>query len=434
MQTHDQGRGARAGSAGQGQQHSTGAAATANPSARSAMNYAVLVQAEGDAMSECAAPEVAQQVRPPGPAFGPVVPGRDGWMIKTSTEETYRSRVAGLWRAAAQQQARASGDPDTPALIKPIDVVHYLQWRSQPQAGLAPISESTWQSYRSALLWDFARSQRPEFILACEALQALPYPSTHERRAQIDRMQDGGSRRHRRGIPKSDLHRLIDQLGAMNRHQRWGARVQYWLQAAIATGLRPREWEYARWADEDQALLLSPTLKTTADTPAIARPYRLSVARINGDSPHTETPTHLPMRAVPVEARDRIFVAQHLLAIQQARQTGFTFDDYQTYCRQTLWRACRRLWNGAKSYSLYQGRHQFAANSRSKFCREELALVMGHMNRSDGSTSSRHYAGASRAHPRSAVARQQATSAEAPIVAPQCDPQAIQVTGARTSQ
>jgi len=350
-----------------------------------------------------------------GPAFGEVTQGRDGWLIKKSTEETYRARVASLWRAAAERKARLSGELEAPALIKPIDVVHYLKYRGLPQPGLPSLAESTWRAYRSALLWDFSRSNHPEFILACRELEQAVYPiidhSGAAATAQTD-MFDAAqaaqaaqkAARQKRGIPKADLVRLIDQLGGMNRHMKWGARVQYWLQAAIATGLRPGEWEFARWADDRQELLLAPILKAKADVPATVRHHRIAMASTHGTPVHKEPPTHLQMRAVPVEPSDRIFVAQHLYSIRQAAEMGFTFEEYQNYCRQTLWRACRQLWDGKKSYSLYQCRHQFSANSRSKMSRDELAAAMGHIRR--GSTAS--YAGADRAHGKSPIAQRAA--------------------------
>jgi hypothetical protein len=334
---------------------------------------------------------------PQGPAFGEVSVGRDGWLIKQTTEDAYRMRVAGLWRAAAARSARLSGELEAPALIKPIDVVHYLNWRAAPQAGLPALAESTWYAYRSALLWDFARNKSGEFALACSALEAARFPRAwHDEQDGFGENPNAPRKKlenQKRGIPKSDLNRLIDQLGSMNRHMKWGARVQYWIQAAVATGLRPGEWEFARWADESQTLLLAPTIKAKADTPAVHRRRRLNESTQDGASPHQAVPTHLRMRAIPVEPSDRLFVAQHMLAIQQVSDR-FSFEDYQTYCRQTLWRACKRLWGGEKAYTLYLCRHQFSANARGKMSREDLVAAMGHSRRD----SAKSYAGWEKAH------------------------------------
>jgi integrase len=345
------------------------------------------------------------------PEFGAVVPGRDGWLIKESTAQSYRKRAERLWRAAAEKKARLSGDLEAPALIKPKDVVEYLQWRRLPQPGLPPISEATWYSYRSALLWDFSRTQEPEFSLACKELESLAISGKDD---------NGGAPAAPRynkkgGIKAADLTRLIDQLGTMNRKRGWGRRTQYWLQAGIATGLRPGEWEFARWADEAQNLLIAPTFKVKASPAAYARassgpqgqegslePQAATTPNqeISGPLSTTparrpEPPSHYPLRAVPVEPGDRLFVAEHLNSIQEAAEAGCNFEMYQEYCRQTLWRACRQLWGGTKLYALYQARHQFSANSRGKMSKDDLAVALGHSRKS---TSARWYAGHLEAH------------------------------------
>jgi len=368
-------------------------------------------------------------------SFGEVRTGRDGWLIKESTAATYRTRANRLWRDAAERKARLKGDLEAPAIIKPMDVVDYLNWRRLQQPGLPPISQATWLSYRSALLWDFSRTKEPEFALACSALERMTYQgggSTQDRPIEAPEVQ-------KTGIKKADLARLIDQLGTMNRGggsssrnrvKNWGRRTQFFLQAGIATGLRPGEWEYARWADEHQNLLIAPTLKVKASPAAYARPRWLE---LTGQDPTQEDvpqqgtapedlvhpPKHLPLRAIPVEPADRFYVAGHLSSIREAADLGLSFREYQEYCRHALWRACRQLWGGTKRYSLYHSRHQFSANARGKLSPDELATLMGHSRRS---TASQHYADARHAHRRSSGAmkhgQQQAAQELAPIDAP----------------
>jgi hypothetical protein len=333
-----------------------------------------------------------------GPEFGEVAVGRGGWAIKVSTVEAYQRRANTLWRAAAERKARLAGDPEAPALIKPIEVVEYLNWRLHPQHGLNPLEESTWRAYRSALLWDFSRTKDPEFDLACKELERLKEPRPPQGTSDIDGAgpSDEATTRSpnkRRGIRPADLVRLVDQLGAMNRHKKWGVRTQYWIQAGIATGLRPGEWEHARWADDARNLLIAPTLKVKASPAAYAR-----AGQDAPDQDHEhETPRSLPLRAIAVEPVDQMYVEGHLICIREGLATGMTFKAYQNYCRQTLWRACRQLWGGKKLYSLYNARHQFSANSRGKLSPDELANAMGHVRRAN---TSRDYADARHAYRR----------------------------------
>jgi hypothetical protein len=337
-------------------------------------------------------PSTSEAPNDAGPEFGGVALGRGGWAIKVSTVEAYQRRANTLWRAASERKARLSGDPDSPALIKPMEVVEYLNWRLHPQPGLTPLERSTWMAYRSALLWDFSRTKDPEFGLACQELERLKEPRSAQNESSPDDVSltdeahtQGPNKR--RGIPLSDLVRLVDQLGAMNRHKKWGVRTQYWIQAGIATGLRPGEWQHARWADEAKNLLIAPTFKVKASPAAYARAGQDAP----DDVQDQDNPRSLPLRAIGVETSDQMYVEGHLICIREGLAEGMSFKAYQNYCRQTLWRACRQLWGGKKLYSLYNARHQFSANSRGKLSPDELANAMGHVRRAN---TSRDYADA----------------------------------------
>jgi integrase len=340
------------------------------------------------------------------PQFGEVVIGRGGWPIKDSTRSSYERHANRLWQGAKQRNARFFGEG---VPVKPMDVVHHLNSICLPLNGVCEISEQTWMTYRTALLWDLSRSQDPEFVFACKELEAMRVPSRDpsEGALLVGELDFGIAvdempvkTRRRKGIRESDLKRLIDQLGTMNRPGpkggRWGMRTQWWIQAGIATGLRPGEWEHAEWADDSHTLLLAPTSKVKASPPAYARS---SVLDASDTQPGLFVPNNLPVREIPVDPSDSTFVEQHLAAIHEVVGKEMPFKQYQEYCRQTLWRACRRLWAGKKTYSLYSARHQFSANSRGKMTRDQLAQVLGHSRRD----TARFYAGAREAYRRSGV-------------------------------
>jgi len=336
-----------------------------------------------------------------GPAFGPVSAGKDGWLIKDSTAAQYTKVATRLWRLASIRKAHMNGDFEAPALVTPSEVVDYLIARARPQDGLPAFSQNTWNSYRSALLWELSKQESAEFAQALKRLEDITvWPRRHGDQA-VEGAEALAANNRKRGIPKADLARLVDHLGQMNRHRGWGARVQWWLEAAIATGLRPGEWEFTRWADSSHTLLLAPTYKAKADTPAAMRrglkKSDLATTPAAAQLLH-ETPTRLSMRAIPVDPSDKIYVQQHLQSIEQAAEEGVPFKAYHEYCRQTLWRACKQLWGNQKAYALYQARHQFSANSRGKLSRQDLAAVMGHSLYENRARSGAKYAGASMAH------------------------------------
>lgn len=366
------------------------------------------------AAAELPTPDVSPSHSTQGPAFGPVVAGRDGWLIRESTRDLYQDRVRWIWRSTASSMG---SDPEAGAIITPMDVVEHFIRRGRGDPGVLPLKLSSWLAYRSALLWDFSRHPHlGEYVVALRTLEDSrhPVPELATKMQTIARKQ----RAEKSAIPRKDLKALLDELGGMNRFRQWGAKVQYWLQAGIATGIRPGEWEHTRWGDADKTWLLAPTYKEKADIPSTLRRRTLIDAAEQGRSPdeiHKPAREHLAMRAIPIDSSDRILVIMHMLAIEEAAARGTPFTKYQDYCRQTLWRACRRLWE-TKRYGLYNARHQFSANSKQRLSPEEVGQLMGH---TDARASHRHYAPAKRAYKKGAEQKNTQRPLDAETVAGQ---------------
>lgn len=336
-----------------------------------------------------------------GPEFGPVHEGRGGWLIKESTRAFYETQARRIWRAAARDLAAEAG-----AVITPMHVVDHLVKRGRGEAGVDSLKLSSWTAYRAALLWDF--SQHPnlaEYALAVRVLEECRHPRPEL--AEEMRARDHKDRVEKRGIPRGDLRKLIDQLGAMGRTVHWGARTQHWVLAGIATGIRPGEWEHTRWVDKDvMTWLFAPNSKEKADIPSTIRQRVAISAVMEGrslDSVHKPLKENLSMRVVPVDAIDRMVINAHLSSIAAAAEKGLSFTDYYNYCRTTLWRACKVIWNGKLNYSLYNARHQYSADVKRKLTPEEIAERMGHNN---PRAARRHYASASEAHKGAGVMKQ----------------------------
>lgn len=295
---------------------------------------------------------------------------------KPDTENAYTYRVQLLWR---QAQAARTTDYEDPPLLTPTQVVEFLIWRSRE------VQYRTWMLYRSALIWDFGR--RAEQSGYAEALQLLQQSrfGFDQKEPRTERLRK--SRSAKRGIPKSDLVHLLDKLGTMNRTVGWGARTQYWLHAAIASGLRPGEWERASWSDEGKTLLMVETSKRKEDVAAFHRDNPEMAEKLRA-AKQNQVPR---VRAVPIDPADRLYVDLHLAAI---RGSGVSFRSYYDNCRAILWDACRQIWKGKKLYSLYSGRHQFSANHKAEYPLADTAEVMGH----ESDRSSLEYASAKHAH------------------------------------
>ena len=290
-----------------------------------------------------------------------------------STEDQYRYRVGLLWRQATEAR---TPDPQQPPLIKLTDVVDYLIERSR---SLRP---ATWGIYRSALLFCFGElaGSDKNYAEAHDRLsQSRDSTGPRGRRSSSGHQDTPPLRAFRSGktgIPKNDLTMLLDQLGLQNRTAGWGARAQYWLLATLATGVRPNEWEEASWGDQEKTWLLAPNSKRKIDVPAF---NRTDAEQGEAEAEQQEEgaegePAAKTFRAIPVGSESRVFVDLHLSSLNSS---GVAFQAYYNNCRTAIWSACKKIWKGKKSYSLYSARHQYSANSKAAYPIGDVAELMG---------------------------------------------------------
>jgi len=139
-----------------------------------------------------------------------------------------------------------------------------------------------------------------------------------------------------------------------------------WLRAGLATGLRPCEWEKARWQDQAQGKLLVLTAKRKLGTyalPAIA---------------------HLPVqkestRIVTINPEDIDWVSKHMQCVRTHLLTQEPFRTYYNNNRIYLWSVCKELFGDSRPpFTLYMMRGQFAANrKKSGQPPQDLASEMG---------------------------------------------------------
>ena len=333
----------------------------------------------------------------PGRAEYPaVVLGTNGWRIQASTAAVYADRTNRLWKAAEIELTK--GDPEALLVVTPTMVVEHLA-RRRPGIGQPEgqrLSEKSWGSYRGALLWVF--SQKPhiiEYAMAVRMLETLRYSDE----ADVEELKAARKRLRasHKGIPIPDFKQLLDELAGMNRTVGWGSRVQFWLHAGFASGLRPGEWTDVRWADQDlKNTLLVNTSKGKADLPPAARAKARALAAEQGLDPMSvHKPLKIQQRAVPIDPADQRWVELHLDSIAEARESGIDFAHYFEYCRQYLHRACRRIWGNSKCYSLNDARHQYAANQKRVLPPDEVARRMGHTT---AQSTNRRYAAPRHAH------------------------------------
>lgn len=303
------------------------------------------------------------------------------------------------------------------------------------------LTDGTKATYRAAIMWalkqpdiDFLPSVRESGLELIRAFNPRKGAAQEIKR---------NARVKARAIAEQDLGPLLNGLlAARGSPQSWGTKTTAWLNAGIATGARPGEWETAYWFDRDRRILRLPNSKlkkqavfdwqhiperllnrADADLASMAeadlenvsvvitaaRRQSEALARNLAFFDHAEAQTDttneaaidslrrlrawelrnagLAWRDIEVPARWVGAVDAHLTNVQQYLAAAYddrSFERFFDGCRAALRKACLRAFKDGRLYSLYDTRSTAAA------------MVMGHYKKRKR-TLSENYAGSDRA-------------------------------------
>lgn len=321
-----------------------------------------------------------------------------------STEQQYRTLARQIERQTAAalypHDKDEEGFLDTAHCLPTEILAEFTRWAKDKQRG-------TFDVYRAAMLWAFSQGifhDRPEARECYLAVREMRSSAPRVGKANRDVL-------HPISIPQADLDRLVNHLLANNKKKNLGVFTQDWLFAGIATGLRPSEWEFAELQEYPQPSGKTHyALKVKNSKRKAAVPVNMQIEAARQEFPleeihsifdaeelgaahiSTETPEY---RFIPLDQRDAIWVAGHLQNIRKHLDSGEPFEKYYDACRKCLLRTCQKVFKGKKVYTLYVMRHQFAANAKAKYSREQVAALMGH---SDIASANKYYASKRHGH------------------------------------
>lgn len=362
-----------------------------------------------------------------------------------------------LLTMATEAGRQWSADPQYAATEA--DIQHLAVGQMTQQMLASDKSPATKANYRSAILWACGD---PEVIKPSEevdravALLRAFKKCDHVRSTQSTRK----TRSKGRSIPQADLGPLLNALLSGSRTKEWwGAKTTVWLNAAIASGARPGEWEAAHWLDEDSGVLRLPNLKLKKHVPFadawVHAPRRFvdqaivsleaMAAQENNEAAsaalrrHRELRTggstemrlerqihyertlaesaevtamdtfirwrawelrndELAWRDIVIERHWHLDVRAHMSQVRTylAHGGSNTFERYFNNCRRAMQVASRLAFPDGRLYSLYDARSTAVANARVGIGARESAAAFGHYA-GDGRTLNSNYASAARA-------------------------------------
>jgi hypothetical protein len=302
------------------------------------------------------------------------------YAISKGTVANYEKIVRKLQQYSEEKRAN-DGSMTEWYTVSPKDLVTDLVARAE----LLP---STITTYKYALLWHLRQNEH-----IAEYKEALDMLKAHAEQAKKEK---AGKRPvgnwKRKAIPKADLNALIEQLTEMSSGRKavWAGRTQRWVLAGLATGVRPIEWLRTSWVDESKTAIRVAGSKVKEDVPGFMR----------GSENEEDYIPKETERTIPIlNEADRLAVDAHMESIRlEVIDGSLSFERYRSICGVTIHRACKKLWDGKKTYSLYSARKQFSANARAEFGEVRAAELMGH-SRPD-TPSAAAYGSASQAYSR----------------------------------
>lgn len=285
-----------------------------------------------------------------------IIPGQPAPTRTPETLANYARVMETLFRGTFAHLNKIPADAyEVPA---PSEILDYMD------AKIASWRPSTINQYKAAFTCWLEESERTapgnhEFTAAWARLNEMR-PITPKKE-----IPPRNSAKKQKTIQIGDIADLA--RAALNSETQWELPAVRFLQASIATGLRPIEWAQAYFQDPETLVVRN--------------------------AKHTNGRGRGPFRSVTIPKDHWLFDAthEHYSNIQDWAAAGGNYRSYYVTCRSTLYRLQKKLWpKRAKLYSLYSGRHQFSANLKATDATTtEVAEAMGHKSER---TAQKHYA------------------------------------------
>lgn len=289
--------------------------------------------------------------------------------VDTGTAEAYRRRYLGLERQARSDLAMDQGE-----FLSPQSFAAWLIGKR------AKVTRATWYQYRAACLWCLEREGVPGAHEAVEMIRGAAAPSRGDKAQRVRAAKA-------KVITQVDLDFFIEACNGTKSAQI--TLIGVILTASIVAGLRPREWVSASLSDTPPR----PPGQEQLDHPFFQKGPWLTVQNAKTTQGRSFGPVrHLNLG--PLNPSELVLVETCIAQVADAVGGDRTaWPDVEELLIKAMWRKTRSLWpRRATHYTLYSGRHTFAARAKQFFSQAEVAALMGHIS---DETAGRHYGRAS---------------------------------------
>ena len=285
-------------------------------------------------------------------------------MQKTSRSESTKENYENKARQLCQRVATEYGLP-SPHQVSPLTVVDTLISRK------STISRNTWKYYKASLRYLFEKQMAENEDLATkEELFAAIELLTSESSSGAMKKGVASSAKKAKSVPEKDFQALVNFLSVNAENHKYAAILRTWILAARITGLRPSEWQHCGFIYDPEGNELLRVKNAKFTNGRGNGEYR--TLNISGLQPHERQAIHDMIEMIDIVTNDIPFPE-----LQSA------VSDYMSY-------AVRKCLGHRKQYpSLYSLRHQFSADIKNQFSKQEVAALLGHAS---DETAGNHYA------------------------------------------
>jgi hypothetical protein len=241
--------------------------------------------------------------------------------------------------------------------MEDIDPRDFANWL----LGLKPfISPNTWRPYRAAALATVQSMPSPYLNKAVAMLNADLQIGDDDGAAVSKRKSDDNAVGASLGAKRVDYQHLLQLRGRLRvtTRSQVSAWLRDWLEAGINTGVRPMEWFLTSLERVDGRVWLHVVSARAADGHASHRTLDLS---------NFSTEALASVERVVNLSREWVLMGN--------------WPDRQSDVSKLLRRLCKLMFpRMQKHYTLYSLRHQFIANMKTIYTREEVAAMADHIS------------------------------------------------------
>lgn len=250
------------------------------------------------------------------------------------------------------------------------DSTKVIEWLTQmkPQ-----IDSSTWRYYKASLACYFDKTNQRDAATILREIQSDGCKSKLNKKNKDKKT----SSNKKKSVTEREEALITEHLELTGEESFWSRPVLAFFKAALATGLRPIEWQSSQLIDAGDGTQI----------------LKVKNAKATNDRSHGEY-RHLHLS--DISAEDMLYIRINLQYTspvhgwKSPNEKLSSFNEYYKYIRAHMYRTTKKLFPcAAKRVSIYSCRHQLIANlKKAAYTLAEIAAIVGH---GTDETASVHY-------------------------------------------